>query len=502
MIASVASRPLLLGDLFRQNAELLGSARAASLGEVDLSHRELDTQANRVANSLRAAGVRHGDRVATFADTHLGLLSLFVACARLGALFAPVNARLGEAEAQAVVALCQPKVLVADAKRAETAARIAATLAIGGLANLDAAGMGTDLAAVAREGDASPFNEPALQETDPHVLFFTSGSTGRPKGVVLSHRASWLRSFQGVFRDEPEHGVCMFPLFHMAGFSLALSAWQTRGSIAFVESPTPEALLGAVERNRATRLYAIPLVWSRILASDTSRFDCSSLRELDTGTQAVPIELVLALKQRFPGTRTRIYYGSTEAGSVTTLPDADVLRRPGSVGPPAPGVEIRLGEDHQVEVRSPSLMSEYFDDPEATRAGFRDGWFRTGDLGVIDADGALSIVGRANEVIRSGGESVAPAEVEAVLAAVSGVREVAVVGLPDPDWGEIVCAAVVLEAGFDLDLEALQAACEGTLAGYKKPRRLEIIEALPRTAATRQVQRTLLVEQILAATPA
>lgn len=147
-------------------------------------------------------------------------------------------------------------------------------------------------------------------------------------------------------------------------------------------------------------------------------------------------------------------------------------------------------------------MSEYFDDPEATRAAFRDGWFRTGDLGVIDADGALSIVGRANEVIRSGGESVAPAEVEAVLAAVSGVREVAVVGLPDPDWGEIVCAAVVLEAGFDLDLEALQAACEGTLAGYKKPRRLEIIEALPRTAATRQVQRTLLVEQILAATPA
>ena len=196
--------------------------------------------------------------------------------------------------------------------------------------------------------------EPALRESDPHVLFFTSGSTGRPKGVVLSHRANWLRSFQGVFRDEPERSVCMFPLFHMAAFTLALAAWQTRGEIILVRSPTPEALLRSVERRRANRLYAIPLVWARILESRTDGFDLGSLRELDTGTSATPLELVRALKHRFLWTRTRIYYGSTEAGSAAALGDADVLRKAGSVGPASPGVELRLAESGEICVRSPS----------------------------------------------------------------------------------------------------------------------------------------------------
>src|SRR5262249_9161140 len=147
---------------------------------------------------------------------------------------------------------------------------------------------------------APPSPPDALRETDPHVLFFTSGSTGRPKGVVLSHRASYLRGFQGVFRDVPERSVCMFPLFHMAAFTLTIPAWQTRGEIALVESASADALLATVERRRANRLYAIPAVWARILASDAGKWDTSSLREADTGTSAVPIELVRALKERFP----------------------------------------------------------------------------------------------------------------------------------------------------------------------------------------------------------
>jgi acyl-CoA synthetase (AMP-forming)/AMP-acid ligase II len=338
--------------------------------------------------------------------------------------------------------------------------------------------------------------EPALGEDDPHVLFFTSGSTGRPKGVVLSHRANWLRSFQGVFRDEPERSVCMFPLFHMAAFTLALAAWQTRGEIAFVRSPTPEALLAAVERRRANRLYCIPLVWARILAAELGRYDLASLRELDTGTSATPPELIHAMKQRFPWTRTRIYYGSTEAGSVATLPDAEVLAKPGSVGRAAPGVELRLSAAGEICARSPFLMDGYFDDAEATAAALRDGWYHTGDLGALDADGCLSIVGRMKDVIRTGGESVAPAEVEAALAGCEGVREVAVIGLADPEWGELVCAVVVPEPGAALTLEGLRAHCEGRIAGFKRPRRLVELAALPRTPATGQIQRALLIERI------
>jgi acyl-CoA synthetase (AMP-forming)/AMP-acid ligase II len=201
------------------------------------------------------------------------------------------------------------------------------------------------------------------------------------------------------------------------------------------------------------------------------------VRELDTGTSATPIELIRALKHRFPWTRTRVYYGSTEAGSATTLPDADVLQKPGSVGLASPGVELRLGEAGEICVRSPFLMDGYFDDPEATAEALRDGWYHTGDLGVLDAEGYLSIVGRRKDVIRTGGESVTPAEVEAALVGAPGVAELAVVGIPDAQWGEVVCAVVVPAPDAVLTLDALRAHCEGQRAGFKRPRRLELVNA-------------------------
>jgi acyl-CoA synthetase (AMP-forming)/AMP-acid ligase II len=487
--------PLLIGEIFRRNAEVVPEAAAASLDDRVLSHAALDEAGNRLANVLRELGVGHGDRVVTWVDTCLEILPLFVAAAKLGAVFAPLNARFNAAEVAPVARLARAKLLVTDATRAGDAARVAAEAAIPLVAHLSG-GPGVDLAAASAGAAATAPEVSALREGDPHVLFFTSGSTGAPKGVVLSHRANWLRSFQGVFRDEPEISVCMFPLFHMGGFTLGLAAWQTRGELVLVPTPTADALLAAVERRRANRLYCIPAVWARVLETDPGRHDVASLKEVDTGTSAVPVELVRALKARFPGSRTRIYYGSTEVGSGTTLPDADVLRKPGSVGPPSPGVDLKLSEAGEICLRSPYLMDGYFDAPEATAEALRDGWFHTGDLGVLDDEGHLSIVGRLKEIIRTGGESVAPAEVEAVLAGHPAVAEVAVVGLPDAQWGEVVCAAVVPQPGEPPSLEQLQAHCEEALAGFKKPRRLELVKALPRTAATGQVQRTLLVEAI------
>jgi acyl-CoA synthetase (AMP-forming)/AMP-acid ligase II len=488
---------LLIGEVFRRNAEVVPDRVAASLGSETLSHGELDRAGNRLAHALRELGVERGDRVVSWADTCLDVLPLFVALAKLGAVFAPLNARLGVEEASDIVRLARPRLLVADAGHGEAAAQVAKAAEVpvtGHLGGGGEPGVDLDDAAAARAGGEP--QTPGLAETDPHVIFFTSGSTGRPKGVVLSHRANWLRTFQGVFRDEPERSVCMFPLFHMAAFTLGLAAWQTRGEIAFVSAATADEILASVERRRANRLYCIPAVWARILESDPARYDTSSLREVDTGTSATPIELVRALKARFPGTATRIYYGSTEVGSATTLPDADVLRKPGSVGPATPGVDVALNESGEIRVRSPFLMDGYFENPTATADALVDGWFHTGDLGALDGEGYLSVIGRVKELIRTGGEAVAPAEVEAVLAGHPAVAEVAVVGIPDARWGEVVCAAVVLAEGEEVTLEALQAHCEGRLAGFKKPRRLERVAALPRTAATGQVQRTLLVEQI------
>ncbi len=489
---------LLIGDIFRRNAEVVPEAVAASLGDATLTHRELDEAGNRLAGALRERGVGHGDRVVSWADTCLEVLPLFVALAKLGAVFAPLNARLGPEEAADVTRLARARLLVSDPEHGEAAGLVAKEAGVPDVARLAGGpGPGDDLGAALSRFEATPPREPALRETDTHVIFFTSGSTGRPKGVVLSHRANFLRSFQGVFRDDPERSICMFPLFHMAAFTLGLTAWQTRGEIAFVKSASADEILAAVERHRGNRLYCIPAVWARILETDPARYDTSSLREIDTGTSATPIELVRALKERFPGTRTRIYYGSTEVGSGTTLPDAAVLAKPGSVGPPSPGVDLKLSDAGEICLRSAYMCDGYFDDPEATSAAIVDGWFHTGDLGALDDDGHLSIVGRLKEIIRSGGESVAPSEVEAALADHPALAEVAVVGIPDPQWGEVVCAVAVPRPGAAPTLEQIQAHCEGRLAGFKKPRRLECLATLPRTPATGQVQRTLLVEQIL-----
>ena len=205
---------------------------------------------------------------------------------------------------------------------------------------------------------------------------------------------------------------------------------------------------------------------------------------------------------------TRIYYGSTEVGLATMLADVDIARKPGSVGPAALGVSIQLADavegQGEVCVRSPFLMDGYFEHPDANAealAPVEPGgppWYHTGDLGVLDDEGYLSIVGRARDVLRSGGETVAPAEVEAALATHPDVAEVAVVGMPDTEWGEVITAVVVPRTGAAVPtLESLQGHCERRLARFKQPRRVEAVDELPRTAATGQIQRTLLVERLL-----
>ncbi len=473
---------LLVGDVIRHGARVVPGRLAATMGTDELRFGELESRSNQVARVLARAGIGLGDRVAWWGETGLAAMPIFGALAKLGAAFMPVNARLSSEEAGEVVGYAKPRLSIVD--EAHDGAPFE-------FVNQDA------LFRDAATQPAGEVTEPALDERDPHVVFFTSGSTGRSKGVVLSHRASCLRSFPNLITDWEGGTVCMFPLFHMSGWSMALNAWQMRLPVHF-STAEAGALLETAERRQASRLYCLPAVWARVLEHDRRGYDLGAVRECDTGTSATPPDLLASIKAAFPGTVTRIYYGSTEVGPATLLGDRDLLRKPGSVGLPAPGVDLRLDETGEVCVRSEFLMDGYFEQPEATADALRDGWYHTGDLGALDDEGYLSIVGRARDVLRTGGETVSPTEVEAVLVTHPAVAEVAVVGVPDVRWGEVVCAVVVPASGRggDLTVETLRAHCEGRLAGFKHPRRLALTDALPRTPATGQVQRTLLVEQL------
>lgn len=495
---------LLVSSIFERNARSVARRAAASHGERALDHGELDALGNRLARALAGLGVEKGDRVACWCDSRLEVFPLFAGLAKRGAVFAPMNARLRAAEMAPVAALARPRLIVVDEARIDEAEPVARELdvplvALGALgANERAhAGARATLFALAARERGERFAEPALRERDAHVVFFTSGSTGAPKGVVISHRASWLRSFQGVFVDAPEVSVCMFPLFHMAAFTLALAAWQTGGEIALA-SAAPDEIVRAIASRRANRFYGLPAIWARLLERGFDDAALATLRLADTGTSAVPPELVAELHARLPQCTTRIYYGSTEAGAGTALSHADAQRKPGSVGLPVPGVELALADDGEIELASPFLMDGYFENESATRAVLAGGAFRTGDLGALDDEGYLHVVGRKRDVIRSGGETIAPVEVEGVLGEHPEVLEVAVVGLPDPVWGEVVCAVAVARPGCSPTLDALVEFARPRLARFKLPRRLELVDALPRTEATRQIQRPLLVERIQA----
>jgi acyl-CoA synthetase (AMP-forming)/AMP-acid ligase II len=241
-------------------------------------------------------------------------------------------------------------------------------------------------------------------------------------------------------------------------------------------------------------MYCIPAVWRRILDADRSHYDLSSLRRADTGTSATTPELLAGIAAAFPMATTSIAYGSTEASLVCMLCPQDVLRKPGSVGPAGPGVETRLDDNGELWARSTHLFSEYFRDRDATSAALMDGWYRTGELAECDEEGYYYIVGRAKDLIRSGGETVAPVEVDLVLQRHPAILDAAVAGIPDNDWGEVITAFVVLRDGTSIELADLRRHCEGQLAPHKHPRRMVIVDQIPRTGPTGQVQRRHLVE--------
>jgi fatty-acyl-CoA synthase len=461
-------RQLLVGDIIKTAALRTPRRVAAWHGDRSITFAEAAAASESVAQALLALGLGRGDRVVWIAENCLEAIAVHFATAHIGAIFTPLNPKAPPAEIERLTAHADPALILGD--RASGRMTLAELLA---------------------RRPSSTRAHPIVHEDDPQVMHYTSGTTGDPKGCLLTHRVQRVRTGAGSHWPVAPT-VVMFPQFHMAGWARALWWWLQSSAVVYVDRAEAALLIDAVARHRVAIMYCIPAVWRRIVEADRSAHDLSCLRFVETGTSMVTPELLGLIRGAFPGVRISIAYGSTEAGSVCTLGPDDIDRKPGSVGLPVPGVTIEQGANGEMLVAGPTVFSGYFRNEQATSRAFERGFFRTGDLAQVDEEGYRSVIGRAGDLIRSGGEWVSPAEVESALQSHPAVADAAVVGAVDGDWGQIVTAYVVARPGHQPTLEMLRAHCALTLAPHKHPRRLKLIDALPRTPATGQIQRRLL----------
>lgn len=506
---------LLLGEILRRQARHRAERLAYVIGPHRVTYGRFNAMANRLAHVLMGLGVGPGDRVATLAQNRVEYPPIYFAVAKLGAIHVPVNFRYKASEVRYALAQSEAcVVLVADEFRDLVEGNRGDLPALRHVVPLDGDGPGSTADLMARASDAEPAVE--VEERAPHVMLYTSGTTGDPKGALLSHRTYVLQAAQtqgmtGLGEDDV--GLCMFPMFHMGGWAMPLGYWLNGGCVVLLEKADPAVILRSVPAERVTYLYLIPTLWNAVLdLPELDRTDLSSLRALGSGTQVMTAAQVTRIVERFRNPNLFVMYGQTEAGPIASLRPRDVLRKPTSVGRPVLNVDVRIadadgrdvaaGAVGEILCRSEFNMLGYWRMPEATAAAFAGGWLHTGDLATLDEEGFLHIAGRVKEMIKCGGENIFPAEVERCLLSHPGVAEAAVFGIPDPHWGEIAVAAVVRRAGALLTEAEVVEHVRTRLAGYKKPRAVRFLDALPRTASTRQVQKPLLREQWLLADPA
>jgi fatty-acyl-CoA synthase len=511
-----------LAHLLTQTARRCPDSDAVVHGERRWTWQQLDRRVSALAERLRELGVGRGTCVVLDGPNSCEYIQSMFAIWRAGAVLAPVNARLHDSDLAQIASVCRPAAMIAHpANRSHVAAVVQALdseIPTLWLAEAETA----DADRVTRyEAPAEPVSDTGMLEGDAAWYFFTSGTTSAPKAAVLTHDqlgfviTNHLADLMPT-TTEQDRSLVVAPLSHGAGVHLLPQV--ARGAATVIPPSTsldPAEVWHLVERERVTNLFTVPTILTRLVSHEAvERFDHSSLRYVIYAGAPMPSpDQARALAKLGPVLVQ--YYGLAEVtGNITALP-ARLHGHPapdgvefGTCGFPRTGMQVSIQDEGgrelaplehgEICVAGPGVFSGYLDNPEANAAAFRDGWFRTGDIGMLDEYGALFITGRVSDMYISGGSNIHPREIEEKILSHPTVAEVLVLGMPDPDWGEVGVAVCVPRSGATVDPEELRSYLAQRMARYKIPRHILTWDELPRSAYGKVVRRTvrdLLVEQ-------
>ncbi|MBR0704389.1 long-chain fatty acid--CoA ligase [Bradyrhizobium diazoefficiens] len=483
-----------LCSLIDRNAAFSPGKTAIAFEGERLSYAAFAARIERTATALKQElGVGRGDRVGILSQNRPDYLVLLYACARLGAMLVPLNWRLAVAEQLFILTDAGAKVLVLERAFEGVLSELAPGTSVVGLDF--APPRGTTFEGLLTRSDGTSRN-PHTDLACPLLIVYTSGTTGRPKGAVLRQEALFWNGVMSQHMHNmtsDDHVLTVLPFFHVGGLNIQTTPALQLGATVTVHARfTPDTALAAIEQERPTLTVMVPAIIQAVSEHPAwTATDLSSLKAVATGSTIVPPHLI----ERFVARDVPVLqvYGSTETCPIAiyTRLGGD-LSRPGSTGLAGlccearvvdhSGREVPAGTPGEIAVRGPNVFFEYWGNETATRDALHDGWYRTGDIGLCDADGHFWVRDRKKNMIISGGENVYPAEVERVLLEHPDVSECAVIGRPDPRWDEVPVAYVIRKSGCRLDADELRTHVQAQLARYKVPRDIVFVTDLPRTA--------------------
>lgn len=487
-----------LSSFIRFHASRTPDRVALLYGETRVTYAQFLNRIETTAGWLAAEGIRPGDVVAVLMKNSLAFIELAFATSHIGTVFLPINFRLATDEVNYILQNSGARMLLADAELAHTVRSLPNVVLIDGEAQ-------SDSTRLARDAARAPMH--VRQPQDLFRLMYTSGTTDHPKGVVHTYSNFYWKCMDHVVAlglTSNERLLVTGPLYHVGAFDLpGMAVLWTGGMLCVHRDFDPARVLASIERERLTGAWLAPVMLSGLLTfPDRSKYDVSSLCWVIGGGERTPEARIRAFSEYFTGGRYIDAYGLTETCSGDTLMEAGrEIDKIGSVGRALAHVEIEIrdemgrrlppGENGEICLRGPKITQTYWNDPDKTKASFFGDWFRSGDIGYLDAEGFLYLTDRKKDLIISGGENIASSEVERVVYQLPQVREAAVIGVPDPKWGERPVAVVVLNPGQSLDYETLAQHCRQHLAGFKVPSRLLVREQLPRNPSGKILKRVL-----------